>query len=118
MADLIRWPFPLPERFLDQLVYGRTVEAFERPAMRARLAELQRRQGLDAGAAPPTGPRRFVIFHWQPAGDELAFADGVHSGAGQLNPWAWLDYLHGRRHRPSIYLAPRLASQCAEAARG
>jgi len=32
----------------------------------------------------------------EPAGDELAFADGVHSGAGQLNHWIWLDYLHGR----------------------
>ena len=24
------------------------------------------------------------------------FADGVHSGAGQLRHWVWLDYLHGR----------------------
>jgi hypothetical protein len=32
----------------------------------------------------------------EPAGDELAFADGVHSGAGQLQHWIWLDYLHGR----------------------
>src|ERR671931_122505 len=24
------------------------------------------------------------------------FLDGVHSGAGQLNHWVWLDYLHGR----------------------
>ena len=96
MADLIPFPFPLPDRFLDQLGYFRVVEAFDSPAMRARLAELLRRQGIDAGVAPPTGPRRYVMLHWEPAGDELAFADGVHSGAGQLNHWIWLDYLHGR----------------------
>ena len=38
MPALIPWPFPLPERFLDQLGYARTVEAFESPAMRARLS--------------------------------------------------------------------------------
>jgi hypothetical protein len=32
----------------------------------------------------------------EPAGDELASADGVHSGAGQLDHWLWLNYLHGR----------------------
>ena len=96
MPDLIRWPFPLPQRFLNALGYPRVVEAFDSPALRDRLAELLRRQGIDAGAAPPTGPRRFVMFHWQPAGDELAFSDGVHSGAGQLDHWVWLDYLHGR----------------------
>ena len=99
MADLLPWPFALPARFLDQLGYRRTVEAFDSPAMRARLAELLRRQGIDAGAAPPTGPRRFVALYWEPAGDELAFSDGVHSGAGQLNHWLWLDYLHGRTPR-------------------
>src|SRR5213593_4531366 len=25
----------------------------------------------------------------------LGFTDGFHSGAGQLNHWAWLDYLRG-----------------------
>jgi hypothetical protein len=30
--------------------------------MPARLAELLRQQGIDAGAAPPTGPRRFVAL--------------------------------------------------------
>jgi hypothetical protein len=93
---LIPWPFPVPEHFLGQLGYARTVEAFDSLAMRARLAELPRRQGSAAGAVPPPGPRRFVLFHWQPAGDELAFSDGVHSGAGQLQHWLWLDYLHGR----------------------
>ena len=80
----------------DALGYPRVVEAFDSPAMRAHLAELLRRQGIDAGAAPPTGPRHFVALYWEPAGDELAFTDGVHSGAGQLQLWLWLDYLHGR----------------------
>ena len=96
MTALLEFPFSLPGRFLDALGYPRVVEAFDSPPMRAHLAELLRRQGIDAGAAPPTGPRRFVLFHWQPAGDELEFSDGVHSGAGQLQHWVWLDYLHGR----------------------
>ena len=96
MADLIPWPFALPDRFLDALGYPRVIEAFDSPAMRARLAELLRRQGIDEPQPMPTSPRRFVALHWEPAGDELAFADGVHSGAGQLNHWIWLDYLHGR----------------------
>src|ERR671937_526508 len=45
MPALIPWPFPLPEGFLDQLGYARTLEAFDSPAMRARLTELLRRQG-------------------------------------------------------------------------
>src|SRR5207253_554154 len=96
MVNLIRWPFPLPERFRDQLGYPRVVEAFDSPAMRARLAELLRRQGIAEPLPTATGPRRYVMLHWEPAGDELAFADGVHSGAGQLQHWVWLDYLHGR----------------------
>ena len=31
MPALIPWPFPLPEGFLDQLGYARTVEAFDSP---------------------------------------------------------------------------------------
>src|SRR5947209_8608659 len=95
MADLIPWPFPLPERLLDALGYLRVVEAFDSPAMRARLADLLRRQGIAEPQPLPTGPRRYVMLHWEPAGDELAFADGVHSGAGQLQHWVWLDYLRG-----------------------
>ena len=82
MPALIPWPFPLPEGFLDQLGYPRVVEAFDSPAMRARLAELLRRQGLAEPQPMPTGPRRFVLLHWEPAGDELAWSDGAHSGAG------------------------------------
>ena len=96
MSDLIRWPFPLPEQFLDQLGYGRTVAAFNSPAVPAHLAELLRREGIEATQAPPSGPRRYVALHWEPAGDELAWSDGAHSGAGQLAHWMWLDYLHGR----------------------
>jgi hypothetical protein len=33
------------------------------------------------------------VLHWEPAGDELAFSDGAHSGVGQLNHWAWIDYM-------------------------
>jgi hypothetical protein len=33
----------------------------------------------------------------------LAFADGVHSGAGQLGHWCFLDYLHGGRSFGPIY---------------
>ena len=87
---------PLPDRFLDALGHPRVIETFDSPAMRARLAELLRRQGLAEPQAMPTGPRRYVALHWEPAGDELAFTDGVHSGAGQLQQWIWLDYLHGR----------------------
>ena len=35
----------------------------------------------------------------EPAGDELAFADGVHSGAGQLDHWRFLQVLH----RPQVH---------------
>ncbi len=58
MADLLPWPFSLPERFLDQLGYARTLEAFDSPAMRARIAQLLRRQGFAEPQPMPTGPRR------------------------------------------------------------
>ena len=97
MPALIPWPFPAPEGSLDQLGYARTVEAFDSPAMRARLAELLRRQGLVEPQPMPTGPRCFVLLHWESTGDELAWGDGVHSGVGQLDHWPWLDY---RRRGP------------------
>jgi hypothetical protein len=50
----------------------------------------------DRPSGSTSGPRRFVMVHWEPFGDELAFVDGTHSGAGQLNHCAWLDYLHDR----------------------
>ena len=53
MADLILWLFPLLDRFLDALGYFRTVEAFDSPAMRAHLAELLRRQGIETDLPPP-----------------------------------------------------------------
>jgi hypothetical protein len=103
MSEVIPWPFPLPEHFLDALGYARAVAAFESSAMRARVAELLRQQGVESPMAPPAGPRPWVTLYWEPAGDELAFADGAHSGAGQLQHWAWRDYLHGRSHFGPIY---------------
>jgi hypothetical protein len=67
--------------------------------MRARLAELLRQQGIDAERAAPTGPRRYVLLHWEPSGDELAWSDGAHSGAGQLDHWPWLSSIrHADNH--------------------
>jgi hypothetical protein len=94
MAEVIDWPFPLPDQFLDALGYRYAIERLNSPAVRAHVAELLRRQGLVASQAAPVGPRRYVMLHWDPAGDELAWSDGLHGGAGQLNHWAWLDYLH------------------------
>jgi hypothetical protein len=99
MSEVIPWPFPLPERFLDALGYARALAAFESPAMRARVAELLRQQGVDSHLAPPTGPRRLVMLYWEPAGDELGWTDGRSSGAGQLNHWLYLDLVH----RPQVH---------------
>ena len=63
--------------------------------MRARVAELLRQQGIPAEQLGPISPRRYLALWWEPAGDELAWSNGTHSGAGQLNHWTWLDYLHG-----------------------
>jgi hypothetical protein len=65
--------------------------------MRVHLVEVLRRHGIDAPLSPPTGPRRYVALYWETAGDELAFEDGAHSGAGQLDCWPYLAHLHGRR---------------------
>ena len=60
MPELLAWPFPLPERFTEALGYERAVEAFENPALRARVAELLRLHGLYYEAPAPanwtTGP--------------------------------------------------------------
>jgi hypothetical protein len=99
MAEVIRWPFPLPARFLDTLGYSRAVAAVESPSLRARVGELLRQRGIHSALAASTGPRRLVLLYWESAGDELAFSDGVHSGAGQLDHWPWLEYL---RRDPAI----------------
>jgi hypothetical protein len=31
------------------------------------------------------------------------FEDGAHSGAGQLDHWRWIDYLHDRRSIGRLY---------------
>jgi hypothetical protein len=93
VSESIRWPFPLPERFLDKLGYCRVVQALDSPAMRARVTELLRQHGVAEPQFPPPGPRRCVALWWESAGDELAWSDGAHSGAGQLDHWSWLDYM-------------------------
>src|SRR2546423_15612976 len=109
MPALIPWPFPLPERFLDALGYPRVVEAFDSPAMRARLTELLRRQGTAEPQPMPTGPRRFVALYWEPAGDELAFTDGRPQRRG---PVAALDVA-----RPPARPQPRGAAAGARSPR-
>jgi hypothetical protein len=69
------------------------VQAFESPAMRARIADLLRREGVVADVPTPVGPHRYISLWWESAGDELAFSDGARSGAGQLNHWHWLEYV-------------------------
>jgi hypothetical protein len=89
----------LPARFLDRLGYSRAVAALESPSLRTRVGELLRQRGIDSALAAPTGPRRLVLLYWESAGDELAFNDDVHSAAGQLDHWPWLEYL---RRDPAI----------------
>jgi hypothetical protein len=56
---------------------------------------------LEHGAGPGITPQRRRACDRRAGlstlASELAFADGAHSGAGQLDLWVWLDYLHGRR---------------------
>jgi hypothetical protein len=100
MPDLIPWPFPLPERFLEVLGYARAVSA-RFPVTDQLRAQIRHDFGDDGLAAfeaslANRGPRRFVALFWEPAGDELGWTDGQSSGAGQLDHWLWLDYLHRR----------------------
>ncbi len=99
MHELMLWPFALPDQFLDNLGYGRVVQALDSPALRARVTELLRQQGIAGPQSPPPGPQRYVALWWESAGDELAWSDGAHSGAGQLDHWSWLDYMR----RGAIY---------------
>jgi hypothetical protein len=100
--DIKPWPFPLSERFLDELGYAETVAGFNSPAMRAHLAAVLADAGVSLEQAPPVGTRRFVMLYWEPGGDELGWSDGVHGGAGQLRDWAWLEYMHGRTPLVSV----------------
>jgi hypothetical protein len=95
MSALIPWPFPLPDRFLDELGYGRAVEACDSPAVRARIAELLRRRGIEVPPAAPIGPRRYVLLYGEPTGAALVWSDGARSGAGRLDHRPFLDHLHG-----------------------
>ncbi len=86
MRNPIVWPFPLPDGFVDAIGYPRVVEAFNSPAMRAQLAQVLRQQGMaETDLTPLIGPREYLALWWEPGGDELAWSDGIHGGAGQLN---------------------------------
>src|SRR4051812_28896873 len=96
MSEPMQWPFALPQRFLDKLGYGRVVQAMDSPAKRARVTELLRKEGIAEPQSPPPGPQRYAALWWESAGDELAWSDGPHGGAGQLDHWSWLEYVrHG-----------------------
>jgi hypothetical protein len=94
MNELMQLPFALPQRFLGNLGYGRVVQAMDSPAMRAHVAELLRKEGIAEPQSPPPGPQRYVALWWESAGDELAWSDGPRGGAGQLDHWSWLEYVH------------------------
>jgi hypothetical protein len=95
LPTLLPWPARLPDRFTEALGYEHTVQGLESSSMRMRLLEVLRQQGIDGGLHPLTGPRRFILIYRESAGDELAWSDGVHGGAGQLDHRAWLAYLRG-----------------------
>jgi hypothetical protein len=78
--------------------------------MRARIADLLRREGVVADVPTPVGPHRYISLWWESAGDELAFSDGAHSGAGQLNHWCWLEYMR-RKPRQNMLATP--ATPCS-----
>ena len=82
MTALLEFPFPLPDRFLDQLGYPRVVEAFDSLAMRARLAELLRRQGIAEPQPRLTAPRPYVALYGAPAGGRPAEGTATRPGRG------------------------------------
>jgi hypothetical protein len=101
MTGLIPWPFPLPDRFVDSLGYERAAGPMAMPeSLRALLVRTNITEAQIAATERSLAarrPRRFVLLYWQPSGDELAYEDGQGSGAGQLDHWRYLQYLHGRR---------------------
>jgi hypothetical protein len=100
MTDLVPWPFPLPERWTEQLGYERAAGPLVMPesvrALLRRTNVTEEQIAATEQAMATRRPRRWVALWWEPAGDELAFGDGIASGAGQLNHWPYLDYLHPR----------------------
>jgi hypothetical protein len=88
---VIPFPFLLPPDFTDQIGYPAILGAHGIPKLRA------------AYKLAPLEPRRFIALHWMSAGDELAFDDGQVSGAGQLNHWIYLQFMH--RFHVSAWLA-------------
>jgi hypothetical protein len=93
-------PFDLPAAFLAQLGYGGAAGPMNMPeAARARLrsADVDEPESAPAeGVLRAQQPRRWVALYWEPASDELTWDDGQDSGAGagQLDPWLWLAFMH------------------------
>ncbi len=92
------FPFDLPPAFLAQLGYERAAGP---SALPESTREMLRRTNISEAEIAATEqamlsrqPRRWVALYWQPAGDELAWDDGHGSGAGQLNHWLYLAFLH------------------------
>ncbi len=100
MTDLVRSPFPLPERWTEQLGYERAAGPMRLPDTMCAMLRRTNISGAQIAATEQAlatrRPRRFLALWWEPAGDELAFSDGAASGAGQLNHWMYLDYLYSR----------------------
>jgi len=92
------FPFDLPPAFLAQLGYERTAGPSVMPeAVRTMLRQTSITEAQIAAteqAMLTRQPRRWVALYWQPAGDELAWDDGHGSGAGQLDHWLYLAFLH------------------------
>ncbi len=101
-----RFPFRVPRDLTEQLGYERVVSqsfaaplpTYDLPLDEAVLRSLgfetiDGDRHVTAVVAKPTGPRRLLALYWEPGGDELAWDDGVRSGAGQLNHWPWIDWL-------------------------
>ena len=92
------FPFDLPPAFLAQLGYERATGPMPLPeSTRAMLRRTNISEAQIAAtelAMRTRQPRRWVALYWQPAGDELAWDDGHGSGAGQLDHWLYLAFLH------------------------
>src|SRR5262249_52306375 len=100
-TDLLAWPFPLPSHFADQLGYERAAGPVVMPES---VREVLRRANVTDAEIAVTEhslatrrPRRWLALWWEPAGDELAFRDGVASGAGRPDHWPYLGYMDDRQ---------------------
>lgn len=93
-------PFPvdLPPAFLAQLGYERTAGPTALPELTREMLRRANISEAEIAAWEQTlgarQPRCWVGLYWQSAGDELAWDDGRGSGAGQLDHWLWLAFMH------------------------